>query len=46
MAILAAPSIEGCSLCAGECSGVLDASGWGDDPINNRKYLINSVTFI
>jgi len=34
-AILAAPSSEGCSLCLEECSGVLYASGWGYDPIND-----------
>ena len=34
-AILAPPSNSDCTLCTGECSGTLDISGWGKDPINN-----------
>lgn len=34
-AILAPPSNSDCTLCTGECSGKLDVSGWGIDPISN-----------
>ena len=33
-AILAPPSNSDCTLCRGGCSGTLDISGWGKDPIN------------
>ena len=36
-AMLAAPSEVDCTLCRGHCSGTLDVSGWGYDPINDRK---------
>ena len=36
-AMLAPPSDVDCKQCRGHCTGTLDASGWGDDPINDRK---------
>ena len=42
-AILAPPSNDDCNLCKGHCSGTLDASGWGIDPITDRKLINNLI---
>ena len=39
-AILGAPSDTDCWDCSGICNGTFDASGWGQDPINPRKFYL------